>query len=959
LAFERLTFIDIKTTGPDPRADAVIDFAAVRYVGARATERFASLANPGRPIPPHVTALTGITQSDVDNQPGTKTAARQFMDFLKDDTIVAHHAPAVQAFLKSRPARRLGRTVLDSHELARIVLPTLEHHDLDTLAHHLGAKAAEKRRAEADAVLVADIWQALIEKLAMIDLAVLQTINRIAGPIDWSLKPIFAHTEQAKIRNFTDTVEWDMTETLRDFSDILKELRSTKPDTEDQPHRRELDIDWIGGLFESDGPLAQHLPAYEPRSQQVQMARAVADAYNRGRHVMIEAGTGTGKSLAYLAPSIFWAKWNNEKIVISTNTKNLQEQLFHNDIPLIEKVLDEPFKAALIKGRANYLCVRRFRYTIDQADRELSNAQRLDLIPIITWAAQTHTGEISENTAFLRSRSGDLWNRLYSAGTECFGRACPYFRRCFLTRARTLALTCDIVIANHAVVFSEIGLSSPVLPEYRRLVFDEAQNIENVATEHLSRRVNAWRFQSLLDRLYRRVRAGPGRGLLANILFRLRLSKRPTDEEKHLVDELTQCLDLVDSVRVTGEGFLRSLANAFPTKREDRIRCGKADRQAEAWVLIDQRKQQVVGALSTLTTRLKRVHAGLDDLSGDRDFQYRLDLKRELGARVEDCEELCGDIEFVSAGEDEDYVYWVECNGTDPTYAIAAAPIDISQVMSDYFYDRKESIVLCSATLTANGRFDFVKERIGAAAVNRDRLAEYDLGSPFDYNRQVLLCVPTFLPEPGPQAERFETALAGFLVELHLATKGRGLILFTSYNMLNAVYTTVHRDLQSAGLAVLGQGFDGERDQITAIFRRVIHSVLLGTHSFWEGVDLPGETLSCLTIAKLPFAVFTDPIVDARCKAIEKSGRNAFTCYSVPAAVIRLRQGFGRLIRHRTDRGVIIVTDKRIVTRRYGRQFLNSLPARHRVFADKHSMIRTISQFLDSSHTTARGPGPP
>ncbi len=949
MAFERLVFVDIKTTGPDVSGDEIIDFAAIRVDGGAVVDSFSQLADPFVPIPPHVTAMTGITQDDVDDCANSREAAKQFAAFVGDDVLVAHNADTVDEFLRGRAGRSFDNMILDSRELARIVLPTLEHHDLETVAGHFQIAMADVRRARDDAQAIADVWQGLIERLGKIRLSVLQAVNRIVDPIDWDLKPLFAAVEDDKLSSLSDVVDGNITQIFDDFSEILKSARKPKGDEDDdQTDGRELlDLDSLGGMFDSDGTLAEQLPNYETRPEQIEMVRAVADAYNTNRHLMIEAGTGTGKSLAYLVPSIYWAKRNGEHVIISTNTKNLQEQLFRKDIPLLKKALDEPFKAAMIKGRANYLCVRRFHYALDEADRELSEPERLALVPVITWAADTASGDISENSAFMRSKMSTLWARLYSTGTECFGRGCKHFRRCFLAKARAISMAADVVIANHSVVFSEMGIPSPVLPKYKRIVFDEAHNIENVATEHLGCRVNMWRFRSILDRLHRRTRAA-GRGLLTNIFYRMKTGGKLGEREKRIGENISKATELVAPAVDTAEMFLDSLGALFGRGGKERVRYRAEDRDEQVWEVILQQKMRTVGTLADLTRRLQSIRDALEEMEVDKDFEYRADFVRELSGRLEDCEELSRDVEFLTKADDETFVYWVEAESGKQAYSIAAAPIDISQVMQANFYDQKESIILCSATLTVNNRFDFLKERIGTLSLGGDRLVEHNLGTGFDYNRQVLLCVPTFLPEPGPRGGGFEEQFTQFLIDLYLATKGRGLTLFTSYSMLNAVYPAVKQELQAMGITVLGQGHDGERDQITAVFRRVINSVMLGTHSFWEGVDLPGDTLSCLTIAKLPFAVFTDPVVEARCEAVEKSGRNAFTCYSTPSAVIRLRQGFGRLIRHKTDRGVVIVADKRIITRRYGRQFLNSLPARHTAYGNKSQMIEQIVRFLDA-----------
>ena len=960
MAFDRLTFVGLVATGSDDRDDRVVELAALRTEQGKPAGRFETLADPGVEVPLHVLQLTGIEPADLADRPDSREATRDMLDFVVDSVVVAWNAEAMRGFLRPGRGKVFVNLMLDVQELARIVLPTLENYQFDTILRHFEPDAPSTVRAMARAEATAQMWTGLLAALGEYDQAVLQAINRLVEPLDCPLKRVFHDADWAKVKDFRYAIEKDLVENLPDFTDLHKSANRKKEKDKEPAPRTELDVERIGELFGADGPFAKALPSYEPRPEQVKMARTVAEAFNTDRHAMIEAGTGTGKSLAYLVPAVCWAKRNREQIVISTNTKNLQEQLFNQDVPLVRRALDEDFSAAIIKGRANYICPRKLAYLLSEAERELSENDRLALLPILTWISRTATGDISENSGFLASPAPGLWPRLYSTGAECFNRRCRQFRQCFLMRARALALAADLVIANHSVVFSEMGLPSPVLPEYKRLVFDEAHNIEAVATEHLGRRIDRWRFTGFLDRLFRRGRVGSARGLLANIAYWMTAGDRVVrSSEKDILEQLEQCSKLVPVVQEAGQMFLNALSLAFGGKRDERVRYRAEDRPDEVWEQIIYEKKAAVSALADLTSRLRSVHDKLDEIEGDRDFLYRLDFVRELGSHLEQAQELSQDIEFVVAGDDENYVYWAEQDASGPYYSLAAAPIDISLVMLENLYDQKESIIFASATLTVGNRFDFLSERIGTGLLEEERIIECDVGTPFDYDRQVLLCVPTFLPEPGPNGGTFEQQLTDLLIDLHTATRGRGLVLFTSYQMLNMVYPDVKRGVESAGYPVLGQGHDGGRDQLTSVFRRVVHSVLLGTHSFWEGVDVPGESLSCLTIAKLPFAVFTDPIVAARCEAVEHSGRNAFMHYSVPSAVVRLRQGFGRLIRHRNDRGVVILADRRVLTRQYGRQFLSSLPARHQAFGNKRMMIETVRRFLDGPTAEAASPEPP
>ena len=925
----------------------------MRLVDGRVQEEFSLLANPGRPLPLAVSRLTGITDRDLRHQPSSRAALARFLDFVGDDVVVVHNAEFDCAFLRHKSDGFFQNAVIDTLELSRILFPTLEHHDLDTLAAALGLDAGDRHRALDDCRLLVALWGRMLERLAALPLEVVGALSAVASLTRWPTRHLFLEAEAARIKDAFEVASLDFRKVLADNSRLLAQAREARAgdDPTDRPPPERLDVAELKALFEPGGLLEKSVPGYEVRPQQVRMVELVATAFNEGRHLLVEAGTGVGKSMAYLVPAISWATRNGEKVVVSTNTKNLQEQLFFKDLPLLRRVLGEEFTAAMIKGRGNYLCVRKLLYLLEEAERELSEDERLAFLAVLVWAAETETGDVAENTGFLAFRQRELWAKLCSAAEECPGPSCGERRRCFLAKARALAALADIVVANHAVVFSELGAdaASVVLPRHDHLIFDEAHNLEDAATDFLGCQVDWWEVARFTRRLVRRPPRGTERGLLPSLRYRLKRGRERhlTDSEKHLDDLVVRTYGAVEEVEERLKGFLDSLGGVCGERPGESVRYEPESRDPQLWAVVEREKKNLAVAIGALRRNLDRIVEALQGLE-ERDFAHRDESICDLRGVSDGLAAVEETLEFLIKADDERYVYWVERYGRRATqYRMAAAPVRVGPVLKELLYDRKATIVFTSATLSAAGSFEFLKDRIGLDLVEPSRLIEEDVGSPFDYDRQMLVCIPSYVPEPD-RDEKFVAEAARTLLEVFRASQGRGLGLFTSYYMLNQSYPKLKNVLESEGIVVLGQGFDGERRAITRMFRRDTHSVLLGTDSFWEGVDVPGEALSCLVIVKLPFAVHTAPIVQARCEEVEQRGLSPFRHYTLPSAVIRFKQGMGRLIRTKNDFGVVVVLDRRVLTRNYGRHFLRSLPTGYRTCRTPRHLADMVRAFLAS-----------
>jgi ATP-dependent DNA helicase DinG len=661
-------------------------------------------------------------------------------------------------------------------------------------------------------------------------------------------------------------------------------------------------IDAVDAAFGEQGALARAVEGYEPREGQRRMAAAVAAAIDGGGMLLAEAGTGTGKTLAYLIPAIL----SRRRVLVSTGTKNLQEQIFFKDLPALRDALGVPFTTTLMKGRANYLCLHRWELYRGAVEGESAVGGRLVesgdrvLLPIIeAWVQKTATGDRAE----LRDLPEDLplWKEIAADAERCLGTECPRHGDCFITLMRQRAAEADVVIVNHHLLCADAairhGAYGEVIPSCSTLVVDEAHQLEDAATQYFGVAFSSHRIDDLTGdavRMLAAARPGASPGAAAF---------SPTQHEA-----ISRALA---HVAERSRAFFSGLALAGPLAvspgGETRVRY-----TAEAMAEHAEDALALAGALEALEAAiaLALARAPSDDSEGgarDEIVEAAVALQRRAG-------ELRDDLRFLVRAGDPDFVYYLEARPRGGI-VLKAAPIDVSRVVREALFDRYRTVVLASATLSVDGSFEYVKRRLGIRVA-----AELRVPSEFDYARQALVYLPARMPPPGSPA--FAAAVARETSRLLQCSRGRAFVLFTSYAVLRAVQQLLQMTLP---YPLLVQG-TAPRSALIEQFRRTPNAVLLATSSFWQGVDVAGEALSCVIIDKLPFASPADPVTAARIDAIRAHGGDPFADYQVPLAILTLQQGLGRLIRHRTDRGVLAILDPRLTTRGYGQRFLASLP---------------------------------
>ena len=880
--------LDLETTGLSPGLDRVIEIGAVRFRDGVVLDRFQTLVRPEVPIPEAVQELTGIRDQDVAGAPRPQDALKELLDFVGESPVVAHSGHFDLSFLEGDSLERPAYELFDTLELARILLPAAHSHSLPQLSRLLGLSHERPHRALSDADAARQLFSYLWGLARSLAPELLDRMLEITAGWEHPVRAFLHRAQTAGPHGHASLAEPEPPAATATAEGVPL----------DSPRA-------IADLLGPGGPMAR-LDDYEFREAQQQMALAVAQLYDRGGRLLVEAGPGTGKSLAYLVPAINHAVRNEERVVVATNTITLQEQIFLKDVPLARQLLPFDFKAALLKGRANYVSLRRWNRYLNAPSRRVDGSWFAEEVKfklrMLIWLSQTREGDRSEIR--LQGFEDAFWARAASTPDDCLAAHCDNYRsqRCFYWNSRRAAQDADLIVVNHALLLADALGSGTVLPEHHHLVIDEAHQLADTAVEALMVRVTEEDIQESLESMlvWFRAAAGP-------------LSQASRNQAQEL--------------RAATNGFFRELRAIFRQRElsaeADGVRTSELPRQPpDNRLLLDQVALHAAELSAALAAaeRLLSIHRGLHEqleleaasmlLEANPHALRELDIFRDqLDARI-------GLIDEALLRPRSNRLYWLNVERRSGRPLVLAAPTESGRTLQERALRHKRTAVFTSASLSVGESFDFFKRGVGMT----EDAYELVLPSPFDYLSQALICLPSDVRDLEDRA--FLDQATAVVAGIGRALGGRTLVLFTAHQQLRELADRLLPRLAPAGVQVLAQNVDGTRRQLLLRFQEDPRAVLLGTSSFWEGIDIPGDALSCVVIVRLPFRVPTDPVQVARTAGTG----DAFAEHSLPEAVLRLKQGFGRLIRRRTDRGAVVLLDHRIADRAYGQAFLDALP---------------------------------
>jgi len=898
--------LDLETTGLDPARDRVIEVGAVAFTPEGVTASMERLVDPGRSVPEPVLRLTGIRPEDLRGAATAETALAELGEFLRGRQPVGHGARLDVDFLTAAGHWEQASEILDTLDVARILLPGAASHSLPLLATELGFSQPRPHRALDDADATRQLLLRLREEAAALDEGLKESLLALVAPYLWPIARFFA-----------DALTEPNPEPMAQSAGRAQAQHKTNPPT--QPPD---DPGLVAALLGPEGPLAGLLPGYEHREPQLQMLLAVAQIQSRGGSLLVEAGTGTGKSLAYLVPSIARAVRHKERVVVSTDTHTLQEQLMGKDLPGLREWLPWDFKACLLKGRSNYVSLRRWRRFLAEPCQD-ADELRFKL-KVLVWLHTTESGDRSELR--LHGREEVSWARIASDPMDCVGIHCAK-EDCYVHRARAEAEAADLVVVNHALLLADAEIGGGLLPDYDHLVIDEAHHLEDAATRGLRQEVDGPGLQALLERL-------GGTGLLAELRRQPHLGA--SDEAFAEAGPLTLAAgERVSELFAVAVSWVASRINESE-RREEWLRITQPLREDEGWASVRLAGENATTSLAALDGALRRAVGGSRDWLGGSEPDQGVRELEIIRGRLQVASALLGE---ALLEPDPNRVYWFTLATRSENLVLRAAPINVGSLLRERVYSERRSTVFTSATLAVGGSFDYFRSRIGVGP----EAEELILPSPFDFLHQALVCLPTDLP--APEHDDFDLGVGQIVAALAHRVGGRTLVLFTSHRQLRDVHAALKQRVDLDDVLILAQGIDGQRRQLLKAFEEAERPLLLGTSSFWEGIDVPGERLSCVVMVRLPFPVPTDPVYAARAERV----RDPFTQLALPQAALRLKQGFGRLIRRSTDRGAVVILDNRILGRDYGKAFLDVLPPASRFVGLSAAIPDQVGDWLEKA----------
>jgi DNA polymerase-3 subunit epsilon/ATP-dependent DNA helicase DinG len=924
--------LDIETTGLNPKKDAIIEIGVRLFDGTRVEADWTSLINPHCHIPEFITGLTGISNEMVRKAPGIQDVLDDLAAFVGNVPILGHNIRFDLSFFVKYNLF-LFNTSLDTYEMAAVLLPSASRYNLGALTRELNVPQSATHRALDDVRATHLVYLRLWDLACELPMDLLAEIVHHGEPLDWGGNWPF----QQVLRNRTKEIHPVRSAPRHSSAHFF--APSEKPTGQPLQNDQEifpLAVDEVASTLEYGGPFSKYFENYEHRPEQVAMLRAITESLSTAQHLMVEAGTGVGKSFAYLVPAALFSIQNNTRVIISTNTINLQDQLIKKDIPDLRGALGIDVRASVLKGRSNYLCPRRLEMLRKRTPQTLEELRVL--AKTLVWLQTNTTGDKTDINLNGPSER-DVWIHISAEDDQCTtetclertGGACPFFQ------ARQAAQTSHLLIVNHALLLTDVATGNRVLPDYEYLIVDEGHHLETATTDALSFRLS----EADIERLLREIGSSSS-GTLSYLLSIACGDIRPSNFAS-LNQLVSRAADLSFRFENQQRAFFLTLQNFVSYQREGQhansyafqIRIIPSIRTLPGWDEVEIAWDTAHETLHLFSVVIEDLQKAATELfaEGVDDAENTISSLGNINRRLTEIET---NVSSLVGQPDSGMVYWVELQPNGNRLSLHASPIQVGPLLEKYIWHNKTSVIITSATLTTNGEFNYIRNALGADEAN-----ELALGSPFDYENAALLYLCNDIAEP--HTNEFQFQLSKTIINLCRASLGRALVLFTSYAQLKRTSKSISGALAAEDIIVYEQGDGSSPNTLLENFRSSDKAVLLGTRSFWEGVDIPGDALSVLAITKLPFDVPTDPLIAARSEEFE----DPFNEYHLPEAILRFRQGFGRLIRTQSDRGVVAILDRRVLTKQYGRFFINSLPPCTKIIGSFEDLPRKAAKWLN------------
>lgn len=910
----RYAVVDIETTGSNPKnGDEIIEIGIVVLEDERIIEEFSSYINPGKDIPPFITNLTGITNEDVQDAPSFGEMANKVIALCKDSYFVAHHVQFDLVFLNETLIREgfqpIKGKIIDTVELARIMTPMGSGFKLTQLAEHYHIYHKRPHRALSDAFVTGQLLIKLLNRAKSLPAKTLEQLLRLESNFNSDLYDILSKFLEEKRYSLQMDDQWDYYQGLA--------IKKIQDDVQESSSELTPFDTFLTDIIGERGTLSKLIPDYENRIGQQEMAETIFHAFQERNHGVIEAETGTGKTIAYLIPSIYQSLKTGKRVLISTYTTQLQSQAFEKEIPLLQKAIPYPFSSVVIKGRSHYLSLRLFLEELSKPIEEDNYDITLTKACILVWLTETDTGDRDE--LHLPSSGNIFWRKINAEAEEELSPKSSWYSKNFYVRVRQKAQIANIIITNHALLCTEMASENPILPSYDYCVIDEAHHLDKVASNQFGVQLSYVGVQYVLNEI--------------KVELAYEAMMEQLLEAKELADDLFRYIfSIVNKKQMTSFNDVGRIQLIFHGNEWD---------------------TKTITSLHDLANRflfkLKDIIVYCEQRMEEEAIADNNDGKEEYKAAIKHLEAIWAKLHFFLFDKGKEFVKWIEieAQGARNAVYLYCEPLAVHASLKEKLFSKKNSVILTSATLTTNNTFEYILQKVGLEDIP---VITKQIQSPFKMEEQVKLLIPNDLPHLKYQSEEdFITAISYSIYELAKITKGRMLVLFTSYFMLKKTYEMLISLTDQDDFVLIAQGItSGSRERLKKNFQSFDQAILLGTSSFWEGIDIPGEDLSAVVIVRLPFEPPNHPVYFAKAEALKKEKKNPFMELALPNAVIRFKQGFGRLIRSNKDKGIIFVCDVRLMKSSYGHYFLQSIPKVPVVFDESEELFHIATEWFQN-----------